>query len=735
MQIINITPFQFACLPGKVNFPKNSLTYIIKGTFDLKPDQAAAISEKQLFPTGDEFYSEDKDMIGGPRYSSDFAYFKPKADLMLVGRFYAPGGKQIHSGIAKFQAGLKTKTINIFGNRFWMQGISGSVSTTPQPFSQLELRYENSFGGENYENNPVGKGINKIENERGERVYPLPNILKSGETISSPGTKLEPAGFGPINQTWKQRFSKLGSYKGNYLEERWPWFPKDFDWSFFNSAPSDMQSNGYLKGDEEVYLENLHPVHPRYHSRLPGLRVRCFIIETDEKKGDLFKEINLNLDTLWVDMDQEKLVLVWRGVSDIKTEEYEEIKYAFVASESTAQNAQSSEYYKSLLEKALNETDEEYAEEEPPGNDSAEDKETEEEIASAEKESREALIKEGIDPDRLPEPNEEQKRKEAELLKEIGYEEEAEPVKMSREIFIERKNRGESFEGEDLTGIDLSGLNLQYVNFKDSILTNVLLKNSDLSYSNLSGAILSGSDLTGSKLNKAVIINADLTGASLVKSELIEAEAEGAVFESAKLNGAFLKGFHGKNTFFTGSDLTGSDLSKSDLTGADFSGSVLSNTDFSGSDLQEVSFEKAEGVAVNFSVTNLAGLKASGCNFSKSSFKKAKGLESIWEKGVLNDSDFSFSEMEGANFSGASLERANLTGSNMKFAKFTKANLSNAAVKEMNLFQGSFEKANLTKADCSKSNFYGVEFLDSKTSETKFQLSNLKMTKLGKKSR
>ncbi len=37
---------------------------------------------------------------------------------------------------------------------------------------------------------------------------------------------------------WTQRYSKIGNYKGNYLKERWPWFPKDFDWGYFNAAPA-----------------------------------------------------------------------------------------------------------------------------------------------------------------------------------------------------------------------------------------------------------------------------------------------------------------------------------------------------------------------------------------------------------------------------------------------------------------------------------------------------------------
>ena len=133
---------------GKYNFPVHSLTFIIKGTFDLKPGQFSVISEEQFFPTGDEFYPEDEEMIGGPRYASDFAYFKPKADLLLTGKCYSPDGKKVYSTSVKFSGWLKIKNLNIFGNRYWVGGFSTNIATNPEPFTEMDLRYENSYGGE-----------------------------------------------------------------------------------------------------------------------------------------------------------------------------------------------------------------------------------------------------------------------------------------------------------------------------------------------------------------------------------------------------------------------------------------------------------------------------------------------------------------------------------------------------------------------------------------------------------
>ena len=56
MEIINETDFSAAYIAGRLPFPGHSLTIIVKGTFDLQPDQKATLSEEQLYPTGDEFY-------------------------------------------------------------------------------------------------------------------------------------------------------------------------------------------------------------------------------------------------------------------------------------------------------------------------------------------------------------------------------------------------------------------------------------------------------------------------------------------------------------------------------------------------------------------------------------------------------------------------------------------------------------------------------------------------------
>jgi len=105
VNIINETPFPFVPLVGKVVYPKDTITLIVKGTFELKQDAPveAVCAEDQLLPTGDLYY--DGDPQNSVRYESDFAYFKPKADVMVVGHCHVPNGEFAEASSVAFQVG------------------------------------------------------------------------------------------------------------------------------------------------------------------------------------------------------------------------------------------------------------------------------------------------------------------------------------------------------------------------------------------------------------------------------------------------------------------------------------------------------------------------------------------------------------------------------------------------------------------------------------------------------
>lgn len=324
MKIVNQTTYHIAWIAGKKDHPADSLTLCVKASFQLQPDGVAIPTETQVL-TGDIYV--DDDINKGLLYDSDFAYFKENADLLLKGTCYTPGGQPIPKCKVRFTVANVEKSLNVFGTRYADPGLMGNSGSAAEPFTSMPLIFENTYGGSGYNKNPVGKGRDKDDTG----IIWWPNVVDPDL-----GDK-NPAGFGPINRTWPQRANKLGSYGGDYMEKRWPWFAEDFDWGYFNSASEDLQYNGYLNGDEKLKFENLHPTINEYHSQLPGLMPRCFLQE--HEGGEELREVVMNLDTLYVDMDSETVSLVWRGVADIKSYDFSELSHVYLASEPLGEQA------------------------------------------------------------------------------------------------------------------------------------------------------------------------------------------------------------------------------------------------------------------------------------------------------------------------------------------------------------------------------------------------------------
>ena len=318
------------------------VTLFARGTWQLRPDGSLTQIEDpvaQGFMSGDVWPDTDPDREGPVEYASDFADFKPRADLLLTGTAYAPGGKPTTVVDVGFTVGAWSKSLMAIGARAWKKGLLfGASMSDPEPFVSMPLTWENAFGGEGYRANPVGKGIKR------ER---LPTVERPRQLVGSSSDKPLPASFAPISPLWFERTRKRGKKYGKaYQKTRAPWYSEDFDWSFFNAAPDDQQLEGYLRGDEPVVFSNLHPEASLIETRLPGVRPRAFLKHTDGR----FVEVPLVLDTLYADMDAMKVYLTWRGLSPVESEEFEDIACGLLVEEALADAPQSVAHYRKVLE-------------------------------------------------------------------------------------------------------------------------------------------------------------------------------------------------------------------------------------------------------------------------------------------------------------------------------------------------------------------------------------------------
>jgi uncharacterized protein YjbI with pentapeptide repeats len=282
----------------------------------------------------------------------DMCMPKPRGEVLLTGRCYAPKGKA-SAGKVSLKTGPIDKTLFVFGNRYWKKaaGIVGTISD-PEPFEEMEISYENAFGGAEYKKNPLGKGFGSLVSDAGTKIHPLPNIENPDELIGSPKDRPDPAGFGPLDLTWPQRMEKVGTYDQKWLEDLFPGLAADMDPTYFNVAPEDQWIDGFFNGDESFEIKGMHPEKKILSSRLPGIKSRCFINQKT-KEGEAFKEIKTSLDTVWIFPHAEKGIIIWRGVAEIQTDDAEDILHMLVAYERINDEPKPFEHYRETLLKRL----------------------------------------------------------------------------------------------------------------------------------------------------------------------------------------------------------------------------------------------------------------------------------------------------------------------------------------------------------------------------------------------
>lgn len=324
--------------------PQLEVTLFVRGTWRIPLDGPLELVDdpiEQGFMTGDVFAEDDVERTGALLYASDFADFKLNAEVLLKGTCHAPRGQALERATVSFSVGSWSKSLNVSGPHVYEKGLllGGKVSA-PQPFTSMPLTWENAYGGEDYAQNPVGRGFRSEE---------LPTVEYADQVANKSGLRsIAPATYLAINPNWESRVRKRGKkYGRDYQENRAPFFSEDFDWTYFQSAADDQQIDGYLRGDEKLVFTNMHPEAARIETQLPGQRVRYFLKYTDQR----FVEVEMNLDTLYVDMDKRTLNLTWRGLAPIEHREFEDIACGQVAVENMADPPLSLEHYRELLEK------------------------------------------------------------------------------------------------------------------------------------------------------------------------------------------------------------------------------------------------------------------------------------------------------------------------------------------------------------------------------------------------
>ncbi len=747
--VYNTSPFAAVAVPFQVRPPRDSLTVVVKGTFRLVPDGPATPLDEPDIPTGDVFSDDDfeKSLI----YPSDLAVFKARADVVFLGHAVAPGGAskaaEVRVSFGRDKNRIQRK-LAVFGERMWDKSLLAAVPTAPRPFERIPLVAERAFGGPGLDANPAGVGYKGAAGADG--VPRLPNIEDPDRLIKAPSDKPQPALIGALSPFWKERWSKIGTYDAKWVKTRWPYFAEDFDWSFFQCAP-ERQRVDYLVGDEPFELTGMSASHPRLSGTLPGLQARAFMQHTKDA-GETFEEVLLRLDTAVFDVDNEKLILVWRGLIEVADDDAPEVAALFVMAEPLSGPRSSVEEAKKRFEIALvplEEVEDSPEAETEPANE-VEPKSPEEEAADALIAEQQAKLDAlnsvaGSEPSPVTEPAGADPQAMAASLRAAGVDEAeiaamieavsapAEPapaLPRARAIVEEHLARGEPLDGldlhgGDLTGLDLSGRSLIGVDLRAARLAGVLFTGA-----NLSAALLSEADLAGANFEAAILDEADLSETNAVDAVFSGARLPSAVLDGARADKARFTGASAPGASFVGAQLAGARFDDAVLNGADFTRATLQNATFFRAKANDVMFYDVEAEGVSFEEAELVDARLDGAKMARSTFKKARAKGSIWERALLEEASFLGAELPDASFVRVRAGRAKFSGADLSQAVLRRAKMPAAELFKANLMGATVERADLTHADLRSANLHGAETWKAKLDGAQLDFALITKTKL-----
>ncbi len=328
MGFVNLTPFAAEQLLLGDERGGDVLTFVVKATYAMTPAASGiglAVAEEQVpVQVAPEYYDDPE--TGSVKYDSDAVYTKLGTDVVLIGHAHAAG--DMTEMDVRLRVGPLGMTVRVFGDRVWTKTAGRWRISGPQPFQAMPLVYERAFGGWDRTNpdeskheyeprNPAGVGFLAKRGKPHEGT-PLPNLEDPRALIKRPKDRPAPVGFGFIGPHWHPRVQYSGTYDRRWEQKRMPLLPEDFDRRFYNAAHPMLAAGGFLQGGELVEVANASR-HGFLRFQLPVAHPQA----TVKMKDGGLNRVPMNLDTVIVNTDDDRLFLVWRGSMSIQKKTHE----------------------------------------------------------------------------------------------------------------------------------------------------------------------------------------------------------------------------------------------------------------------------------------------------------------------------------------------------------------------------------------------------------------------------
>ena len=315
LRIKNTSGFSCEQLPMVTRDGANIFRVVVKASFTWSGTAGLALlPEQPPAVMADVHWDTDPVSAQSVRVESDVSLDKPMTDLIVTGSARAHGGAAVrHMNVTLSYAGRALKRLRVFGDRVWDRGITGWLLSDPLPFVAMPVTYSRAYGGRDDQSgegrNPIGTGyVTRLDSSfAGRRA---PNVESVHEPISAPTDRPAPCGIGVVGRASQPRIAYAGTYDDQWLEHRFPLLPEDFD-DRFNQTVDRAQWVPRPHGGEEIRIEGMSE-----RGTISIVLPPCTLMVGLHFR-DRSEEKPMDLDSVFVDTDNEALTLTWRTNADV----------------------------------------------------------------------------------------------------------------------------------------------------------------------------------------------------------------------------------------------------------------------------------------------------------------------------------------------------------------------------------------------------------------------------------
>ncbi|TQV87264.1 DUF2169 family type VI secretion system accessory protein [Aliikangiella coralliicola] len=625
----------------------------------------------------------------------DQAMPKPNGEFLLAGNVSTPGKEPMQSCATKIQFGPLTKEINVLGDRVRTRNPVGIWRTSqPEAFTELPISWNRTYGGKSEQRNPDGIGrMSGAQWIFGSKENQLANFYDK-QFSDSPVCTL------PEKPDWKKRQKMSGTYDKKWQKEEYPGLARDIDWRYFNVAPADQQIKSYWKGNESFTLTNLHSEHPIICGKLPELNGRCFIESTTGRQSHdtEFKEIPLNLDTVWLFPNSLSGSLLFRGYCQVQDSDALDVNKILIAYENNVDARRTLQDYQTAMALKTNrETSAENAfndallsPKKPESTliqEKQEDQQAEQAFQDKQQKAAQAIndkyakgataavashftLKKLRKPT-IPLPSPQSlERGDFSLLKTLQKTDRL--VKKLTSLATRKQKQAEK-ELEKLKSINLKNLKADPANEQKSALSTDKMVSTALAAAVSSGQ-MSPQQKTALKLavsqakktaaqSRAFAplaeapknVNPEALSKQLKSSSNASDSIEGLDMSGIKLSGQFFKDKTFTNTQFEFAELTDCHFQNCQFDAAVFSNATLVQTTFEDCQLVNCNLESMKSLQLL-----LKNCQLTDCRMGEAQFKESRIQQSIFDKCIALKADFQHSQLTDCRFDMSVLMQANI---------------------------------------------------------------------------